>query len=322
MIPQREGSIPLVVVEEHHEAFYVWHYAVHRGWMSQGENTLLHVDAHADIMLPRLRRPLHSLSNLADVADFTYRELEISNFIWPAVYQGFFTRLLWLKHRHRSDSGGWRSMLIASKNSMCTEFSLSAYPASSSATAPDAKVAEYAPVTTAEVLNTEQPIIVDIDLDYFCSNTYPELPRNELEITRAEFEEFTGNPYHFLRISPSDKISAVSRAGRFFLVYNDYHPERPSREARLAQIDERIADFVRYLRAYSVIPRLIVVCRSYYCGYTPADCIDYLQSSLMRALEQLFPLHVFSIRDVLPSGALQFPAERSARSESLGALRA
>jgi len=296
--------IPLVLLEEHHEAFYAWDYAMEMGWLPQSGNTLLHVDAHADMMLPKLRRPLDSISSLADCVDFVYHELDISTFIWPAIYNRLFSRLLWLKYNHRLSTGGWRSITLYSKNRTRTEFCItSALPQNAVVADPKAVTIDYCPITTHDVLATDQPIVLDVDLDYFCSNDYPDLSDHEIEVTHETFVKFRTNPYHFLRISPLDKISAISRAGKFYLVYNDYHPERPSTEENLRTIELRLSDFISYLQKYQVVPKLILICRSVQSGYTPRDSAAFLEDRLLRQLEDHYHLEQHSIRGILPAAA-------------------
>jgi UPF0489 domain len=298
-------TIPLIIVEEHHEAFYVWNYAVRKQWLQASGYTLLHVDAHADILLPRLRRSLSSIGDLADLAEFTYRELDISDFIWPAVYQGLFSRYLWVKYRHRFSTGGWRSIAIQSKNGTSTEFRLTELDGLAVSSSPDVRVIEYAPITTRDVIKTDQPIVLDLDLDYFCSNDYPDLPQRELEITKQTFDEFINNRYHFLRISPADKISARARNGRYYLVFNDYYPDDSGRGDQRAQVRERVEDFVHCLERCRIEPSLIVVCRSFHSGYTPGRLCDAIQHEVIKSLEGLYSVARMSIDEILAgSGTL------------------
>jgi len=291
-------NVPLVVVEEHHEAFYVWHYAAQEGWLGRDGNTLLHVDEHADMFLPRLRRPLTSISSLTDLAEFTYNELNIGNFIWPAIYLGFFSRVLWLRYKHEISAGGWRTIYTCGKDTDKREFVAASSLASSPyADAEDIRSVEYAPVTTAEFLNTNLPVVLDIDLDYFCSNERPVVLR-ELEITARAFEEFHRNIYHFLRISPGVKISAEARQGRYFLLYED-GPRPPDPVATESSLTERIDDFVGYLRLYSVVPPLIVVCRSLHSGYTPQKYGAFIERTLFSRLDTLYSLKILSIQGLV-----------------------
>jgi hypothetical protein len=173
-------NVPLVVVEEHHEAFYVWHYAAQEGWLGRDGNTLLHVDEHADMFLPRLRRPLTSISSLTDLAEFTYNELNIGNFIWPAIYLGFFSRVLWLRYKHEISAGGWRTIYTCGKDTDKREFVAASSLASSPyADAEDIRSVEYAPVTTAEFLNTNLPV---------SSRLQPGLLKSSIETSTTFYE--------------------------------------------------------------------------------------------------------------------------------------
>lgn len=302
--------IALVVVEEHHEAFYVWHYAVRNGWLGAEGNTLLHFDAHSDMALPRLRRPLSSIGDLADLADFTYRELSIGDFIWPAVYQGLFNRVLWIRYRQRLSEGGWRTLLIGAKNPDRTEFFTAASLDSTPYTASkDVRSVDYAPMTTQECFKTDQPAVLDIDLDYFCCNEHPRLPVQEVETTSAVYEEFHRNPYHFLHFA--GKISVIARDGRFFVVYDDFpyrhKPESPNYPADRGEIQTRITDAANFLCSHSVIPPLIVVCRSVHSGYTPREQSAFVEKTLIEHLSELYNLEVFSINDLLA----RFPPTRT-----------
>ena len=91
------GRVPLIVIEEHHEAFFVWHRAICNGWMKPAGNTLLHLDEHHDLSVPVLRTPLRALRTPEEVARFTYGELGIGSFIWPAVYTGVFEQFFWMR---------------------------------------------------------------------------------------------------------------------------------------------------------------------------------------------------------------------------------
>lgn len=52
--------------------------------------------------VPRLRKSIKDLNgDFIDVIDFTYRELSISSFIIPAVYQGLINEVYWAKQKHK-----------------------------------------------------------------------------------------------------------------------------------------------------------------------------------------------------------------------------
>ena len=58
-------TIPVVLMEEHHEAFLVWEVARQKGWLPTEGSFLLHVDAHSDLSLPVLSTSLGGLPHVA-----------------------------------------------------------------------------------------------------------------------------------------------------------------------------------------------------------------------------------------------------------------
>lgn len=291
-------AVPLVVVEEHHEAFFAWNKAAVEGWMPSGEVTLLHVDEHSDMSVPRLRRPMPARSDLQALADFTYQELDIGNFIWAAVYQGHFNRVLWLRHKHKG-AGGWREMAICARNAGGLEFVTGKLEGTEWEHAADRQRMEFAPIHPGDMVRTDQPVVLDVDLDYFCSNDYPDYAGRELEISADGYRDFTENPYHFLRIAPGSRISAFRRDGRHYLRFNDY-PEPPGRTAQVDEIPARIAALATQLRENGVRPELVIFCRSVESGYMPRDVIERIESGLRAALAELWPLAEQNIHDLLP----------------------
>lgn len=292
-------KIPLVQVEEHHEEFYVWNYAIKRGWLSPEGNTLLHVDEHSDMSIPRLRRPVNSINGECDLAEFTYGEIDIGNFIWPAVYQGIFNRILWLRRVHR-EVGLSRRMSICTVNPARTEFITGSGPAFSRwASAPDKRDAEFFTIKLSDAVKTDQPIVLDIDLDYFSCNKSPDYVDNEIEITQAAYEQFLTNRYHFLRIAPGSKASVEHRDGRFFLLFNDFPNAQPEL-ASYEEIAERIATFITVLEKNSIMPVLAIIARSVESGYTPRVQYRWLEEKLLEALAELYPLQLMSMDDILP----------------------
>ena len=69
-------TIPLVAIEEHNEAFFVWYHARHAGWLGAADNILLHVDDHADLNLPLFRQPIPRRDDLI-AAEHTYTSIDI-----------------------------------------------------------------------------------------------------------------------------------------------------------------------------------------------------------------------------------------------------
>ena len=88
---------PLFIVEEHHEAFFVWNYCINKELIQPSQNCLLHVDFHSDFNIPKLTSSIDTLNgSLQRIFDFTYNELSISDFIIAAVYQEIFNQVIWI----------------------------------------------------------------------------------------------------------------------------------------------------------------------------------------------------------------------------------
>jgi hypothetical protein len=285
------NPIPVYVVEEHHEAFYVWQTAVQEGVLAPGGNTLLHVDEHSDMTLPRLRRPLGSIKGPDDLLQFTYDELDIGNFIWPAVYLGTFNRVVWVRDSHKPGTT-WKSMKICGRNADATEFvtgsSLAGTPYEKAA---DIASMEFAPVTTRDSLRTDQPMVLDIDLDYFHCNDYPDYGDRSIEITRESYDQFVSDRYHFLRIAPGSDVAAEHRDGKYYLRFNQYpHPrESGSRGAVEEKITGRIRGLMSWLEKAGAVPPLVTICRSIHSGYTPREFAAFIEATLLDALREAFP---------------------------------
>lgn len=80
------------IFDNHNHAFFFWAYAFHKKIIGFGEK-LVHVDQHKD-----MRNPDHFISgnafkNLQKVFEYTNFELNVGNFIQPAVKLGLFKKV-------------------------------------------------------------------------------------------------------------------------------------------------------------------------------------------------------------------------------------
>jgi UPF0489 domain len=285
------APVPLFVMEEHHEAFLVWKIAITQGIIPSGGLTLLHVDEHSDMSVPRLRVPFERGAAIADIAAFTYDELDIGNFIWAAVHDGVLSGIAWLRTWHPAPRSR-REMFMCAANRQGTEFmtgARSAIPWD----AKDVSLAVYETLSPADVFSPAGPVILDIDLDYFSSLPYPEYENSRVEITARAYEDFLNNPYHILRISPGGKVGVERENGCFYLVFNDFPAQKP--RTSLEAIDRRVTEFFAFLDRNKVCPPLIDVCRSRYSGYTPKEHVDRIQYSVLAGLAERYATVVQSV---------------------------
>jgi hypothetical protein len=288
--------IPLFRLEEHHEAFIVWHHAVRQEWLYGFGNVLLHVDEHSDWGVPRLSRAIESIRDeMSDIIDFTYSELHISDFIWPAIYQGLFSEVTWLRHRHSRSADPWR-MMIRPINKSHTEF------VTGLDVGTDERTARFAQVSPEMTWQSAGTVVLDIDIDYFCSNPYPDYDGRRIEVTRTAYEEFVSNRYHFLRLAPGSRITGREEAGRCYLCFNDFSLPEATEATRSTQeqILSRMDAFVDFLQRSEVIPRLVITCRSQLSGYTPSEHCAFIEKTLLERLAGLYPLEIHDIDEIAP----------------------
>ena len=288
--------IPLVLFEEHHDAYFLWHSAIQRGWMASRANTLLHVDSHSDMVLPILRSSLPEVHDLSAVQQFTYTALDISTFILPAVHQRIFNRVVYMRSQHPSAALGWRRLTIALEPD--GQLNLHRRTGSDFEQADSIRPLDYARITPRTPIDTDQPIVLDIDLDFFCTNENPCPPNNQIETTQAVYEDVRDNPYHLLRLIPRLNAQVIERGGRYFIGFYNLIAKPTSPEEERAAIHSRMDDLIAGLQSSAVRPVLISLCRSYYSGYTPARWVDYIQELLLTRLAQLYAVEMRSLHEI------------------------
>ena len=295
--------VKTVVLEEHHEAFIAWHWAKNQGLIPSRNNYLLHIDEHADMFPPRLRRSVRDLTgDLADVVAFTYRELTIASFIIPAVYQGLINQIYWVRQKHKGIKKKERAEFVHSCNSegkfMAREPYNNVFQGLMN-TAKDGKLLKSY-LGAEEDMPEQQEVLLDIDLDYFSTIEFPhEYQSRRIEITREEYERFIGDKYHFMRLT-GPRCEAREIEGQFYYEINATDEIYPSR----LKIDEdsiaaRVQELIASLKAKDIRPQLISVCRSKISGYTPEDQCEFIEELLMNGLGNIYDMDICHVEDIL-----------------------
>lgn len=290
--------IPCWIIEEHHEAFYVWHEAIKLGVIPRRGNCLLHVDEHSDLGIPLLRTPLSALQFDPDrVKEFTYTELSIINFICPALYLGIFKTLYWLRQCHDRDVTD-RILYISSTNCDGKNLKLESKITLANWWQPDRKAVNFHYLHPHQVnLNVNTPIVLDIDLDYFsCDNAQGAY--FEVEITPEAYRDLRDNIYHKARLNLGNELNILERDGKFYLC-TDLIPLTENLQVSPQQITDRVYQFGNFLVANSICPALINICRSRLSGYTPAHQWQFIETQLIDRLQSLYPLELMSISTIV-----------------------
>ncbi len=294
--------IPTFIVEEHHEAFFVWNYAVLSGMVPERLNTLLHVDNHADLQLPRLETSLKELGqDPAGIFAFTKNQLGIADFILPAVYRGLFTEIYWLVERPQlldkerflnvvSLNGDGHTLIVTDNFLLAGMFN------------PDRQAAVLRQIDCTGELSPAGKVILDIDLDYFsCDAIGGETW--QVQVTEGEYRRALDDPYHRLRLKFGGKLQVQARDGKYYL---GYHPPliqdgTPSDRTRIV---ERMDSFIRWLQTNHLQPALIDICRSRFSGYTPIEHWQWIEAELLGKMAKIFPMMVKHLDELTETMAL------------------
>ncbi|MFA5792800.1 MAG: UPF0489 family protein [Candidatus Gracilibacteria bacterium] len=83
-------GVPIVIFDNHNHAFHFWMEAFLNGVFGEGA-TLIHVDQHKDTRVPN---KLYNGKTLEDAFLYTNQNLNVGNYIVPAVKSGLFERVL------------------------------------------------------------------------------------------------------------------------------------------------------------------------------------------------------------------------------------
>jgi hypothetical protein len=290
-------DIPTVIIEEHHEAYIVWCYAIQNGIIAETENTLIHVDEHSDMAVPRLNLSLNELNgDLDKIKKFTYNELGIGSFIVPAIYKGIFNSIYWIKiyppkvisekmFIRSYNKGGKKLIKGHLKESNKNE---------------DRKDYNYYLSSLENIQDLHcSNVILDIDIDYFSSVTRPNDEQEiYIEITEKEYSNFINNKYHRLNFY-CQRIEAGKKDDKFYYVlnnYNEIYPDKLTVEPK--EIQKRIDHFIKLLGKIQIEPSLIILCRSIFSGYTPRNQASFIESELISKLKQLYHIDLLHINDI------------------------
>lgn len=242
---------------------------------------------------PVLRTSINELKrDRESLHRFTYDELGIGNYIYPAVSLGIFDTVYWMMQPD-----------VVSQPKSIQEYILSTYrnegrifmvnrADSSAFTGITFQRHDF---TIEESLKPNQPLVLDIDLDYFSCNPYQnELIR--LEITREQFEQFHKDKYHLLRFEYSCHTEQIG--DQYFMVFNQSEDIviRPFARVSRAKITQRIEFFVDWLSMNQINPVTIDVCRDTFSGYVPENQREFIEDRLLSKLTTIYQLEEHSFK--------------------------
>ncbi|XP_052780853.1 uncharacterized protein LOC128217624 [Mya arenaria] len=91
----KEGQLPVYIVEEHHEVLPYWFSAATRGLVPKSGNTLVHVDGHSD-MAPPVNVPGYPFFKWPAHRQIKYLMQSNDVFIQASAMANFINRLIWV----------------------------------------------------------------------------------------------------------------------------------------------------------------------------------------------------------------------------------
>lgn len=300
---QQANAIPAFIIEEHHEAFLIWHYALINGLLTDGKKCLLHIDEHSDMSIPRLDTSLDALEgNLESIRQFTYAELSIANFVLAAVYQELINEVVWVRQKHRHADEKKLDMFVSSCNDLGKKLLTGRAENQIDAVAPGIKTLKryrYTQTTISQLESIKSPFLLDIDLDYFsCIQNPYDNYEIEIEITEKEFLGFQGDLYHRLRFITS-KLEAIERGGKYYYLINSYKEVYDSHlKVSDRELIQRVKSFFAQLSKQPHSPELITICRSRFSGFTPVEQWELIEAAVLEGLDKLYGIDVQHIQDM------------------------
>lgn len=292
-------SIPLYIMEEHHEAYYYWNLFIEKGYIQKEGNYLLHVDHHDDMegggyAWDFTRREI----SLEEARELAYERLGIADFIVPAIFQGIFSDVHIVKNLVRKPLAQEEQFIKQTGGCELTRGKMIPFLHASWKGKTDSPYQFFTwREGCFEPVTVEKDVVLDIDLDYFCwDDSLKSVPPKRIEITGPAYQEFVRDPYHPFRILPKRLLQAEEEGGRYYLVYEEHvsQNEPPTRE-RMAK---RMDNLVGWLAECGIRPKAIDICRSRYSGYLHSSAYPWLEEELIQRLRKNMDIEIMDEKTV------------------------
>ena len=290
-------KVPVIRMNEHNEAYLIWHQMIKRGYISETGNYLLHVDHHNDTEIGGYAWDLNKRPKTdEEIHRFTYHVLGIADFIMPAAYYGVFSDVHILKNVLPQKIMSSEEFLRIIEN---CELQRGKYIPFLHASYKDKADSEYHFFNYHEggLLDKEtflsliegKDVVLDVDLDYFCwDDSLRSVGPKRIEITKEAYEECVGNVYHPYRILPKRMLEVVEDQGKYYLEYKEYgrsYP-MPTRE----RIEKRMDKLIQWFRECDFKPAAIDICSSHFSGYLPKDVYPWIEERFLEKLSELWEI--------------------------------
>ena len=308
-------KLPIFIFNEHQEAYFYWHKAKHEGAIREPLD-LFHFDAHDDMdRTVGFGRSLYgpggragSAASLDHHSDFVRNELDLSNFILPAILTKLVRNVYCAFPDWKKIAPSRRRMNLASVFGEGRHIKYNLRSGKGYRRVSDPKVLKAFPDLTYFYYLRGRPadlpgnrkVILDIDLDYFaCRDSIMNHMAYELEISRGQYEDRD-------RIL-NDPTLPFSRLLFEFFEQDDRHGVRISfrKTPEVSHLPEKqeiqmeIRSLLETLTVREIRPAVITISRSCHSGYCPKEYSEFIEGELVKGLGEAFRASVMA-PDTMP----------------------
>lgn len=289
--------IQTFIMEEHHEAFLYWNYFIKQNLIKTTGNYLLHIDHHDDIEGGSYNCDFSSFfsdPSLEEIKDFTYSKLGIADFIIPAIFEGLFSTVHILKNLHPKAIEDTEEFVRLINGNTLVRGKMYPFLHNDLKESHDPEFSFYTMRTGGLddlKRNRRQPLVLDVDLDYFCwDDSLKSVPPKLMEITETAYKEYMENPYNPFRILPRHLIWAVQKDNKYYLQYQEAMKKEPLPED--STICKRIDNLLTWMDKKKITPSVIDICRSARSGYLPAEKAKFTETEFLKRLGNVMNIKI------------------------------
>lgn len=292
-------SIPVCLVEEHHEAYYCWHYFKDQGWIEREGNYLLHIDHHDDIAAAFYRWDFSRMpQNYREAVTFTYQVLGVGDFILPAVYEKLFSVVHLMLRISPEEYQDIQQVIKAKETELILSKEVPLVHGKYKKNPDSGHVFFTMRKGGLKPIPITQPLVLDIDLDYFCwDDSCATGTKSTIEITKEAYEDFVSNRYHPFRLMAKRIMEAEIRDGKYYLncVSNARRDILPDEEKIKARIDK----VIHWLSENQIYPAAVDICRSVHSGYLPKEAAAFVEKEFLSRLGKLYQLKFYNLPEIV-----------------------
>ena len=294
-------KIPVIRMNEHHEAFLCWDRLMEGGYIPSEGNYLLHVDHHDDLECGGYDWSFAHKPTGEEVSKFTYHVLGIADFIIPAVFYKIFSEVHVLKNLLPNKMNSTNMLVrLVDDNQLLKQVVI---PFIHGDKKDDPKYAFYTQwegglydkETFADAIK-EKSVVLDVDLDYFCwDDSLSTRNPKRIELTKEAYEEYESDPYHPFRILPRRMIKAVEDQGKYYLEYKEMlTPNKvPTKERILKRMDK----LLQWFEECGLQPAAIDICSSHYSGYLPKEMYPWIEEVFLEKIGMLWDIELLNNKE-------------------------